>query len=47
MNNHIKNVVSEYLRGNTNYNEQLAYLEKAYNDGAAHDNDNPEDTENV
>ena len=46
-NNHIKNVVSEYLRGNTNYNEQLAYLEKAYNDGAAHDNDNPEDTENV
>lgn len=46
-NNHIKNVVSEYLRGNTNYNEQLAYIEKAYNDGAAHDNDNPEDTENV
>lgn len=46
-NNHIKNVVSEYLRGNTNYNEQLAYLEKAYNDGTAHDNDNAGDTGNA
>ncbi len=46
-NNHIKNVVSEYLRGNTNYDEQLAYLEEAYRDGAAHDNDNAGETENA
>lgn len=42
--NHIKNVVSEYLRGNTNFNEQLAYLESAYNDGIAHDNEDVDNT---
>lgn len=46
-NNHIKNVVSEYLRGNTNYNEQLTYLKSAYDDDTAHDNDDTENTENA
>lgn len=31
-NNHLKNVLYEYLRGNTNAEEQLHYLESAYND---------------
>lgn len=35
-NNHIKNVLSEYLRGNTDAEEQLEYLKSAYNDGEAH-----------
>lgn len=44
--NHIKNVVSEYLRGNTNFNEQLSYLESAYNDGTAHENEDVDNTQN-
>ncbi len=34
--NHIKNVLSEYLRGNTNAHEQLEYLYSAYQDGEDH-----------
>lgn len=45
--NHIKNVVSEYLRGNTNFNEQLSYLESAYNDGTAHENEDVDNTQNA
>lgn len=38
-NNHIKNVLSEYLRGNTNIVEQMEYLKAAYDDGTVHDSD--------
>ncbi len=35
-NNHIKNVLSEYLRGNTDAERQLEYLKAAYDDDDAH-----------
>lgn len=45
--NHIKNVLSEYLRGNTNANEQLAYLYSAYQDGENHDEETDSTVENT
>ncbi len=44
---HIKNVVSEYLRGNTNFDEQMAYLKSAYDDGSDHKNEEVESTQNA
>lgn len=44
---HIKNVVSEYLRGNTNFDDQMAYLKSAYDDGSDHNNEEVESTQNA
>lgn len=45
--NHIKNVLSEYLRGNTNAQEQLDYLYTAYQDSEDHDEETDSTVENT